>query len=447
MGERLTNTTFEEVATTRREVLKKAVAGAAALGAVPLWARPAGAYSRITPRPLRIGFFGSFTGPLALSGLDLRRGFELFVAARRGRLLNRPVQVIYEDDASSPGLALTKVRKLTEQDRVAIVAGGVNAAAGPPVFDYVNEAGMPWINSLIATDDLTQRLAQRNTYMIRIGESASQAAHYFGEYARRTLRYDRVAVIGSDFLFGYQNASGFQDVFQRMGGRVVQKVWVPLGAPDHTPFVTRLEREVDAVYAVFAAIDAVRFMTTYQQLGLKNSIPLIGNYTLTDEVVLASSGLPRSAAEGVVTAARYSAVIDSPLNRDFQRRYNARYRGQSVGSSTAADGWITGLAIEAGMRRRNGDTSNRRKFAAAFVGLQMNTPRGQMEIGRDRSTFSPVYIRRVRATSGRVPPGYGLPLMNQVVRTIPRANQYWRFQVAGYLARPPYSRDYPPTRG
>ena len=446
MDEAVADAAAHEAPTTRRDALRKAAAGAVALGAVPLWAKPAGAYSRMAPRPLKIGFFGSFTGPLALSGLDLRRGFDLFLAARNGRLLNRRVEVVYEDDSSNPGLALQRVRKLTEQDRVAIVAGGVNAAAGPPVFDYVNEVGMPWINSLIATDDLTQRLASRNSYMIRIGESASQAAHYFGEYARRTLRYGRVAAVGSDFLFGYQNVSGFQDVFQRLGGRVTQKIWVPLGAPDHTPFVSRIDRDVDAVYAAFAAIDAIRFMTIYQQLGLKNNIPLIGNYTLTDEVVLASPGLPRSAAEGVITAARYSAVVDNPLNRDFQRRYNAVHAGRSVGSSTAADGWITGLAIEAAMRRRNGDTSNRRRFAAAFVGLRLNTPRGRLEIGRDRSTFSPVYIRRVRSTTGRVPPGYGLPLMNQVLRTIPRANQYWKFQVAGYLARPPYSRDYPPTR-
>ena len=447
MDERLTDgATATEGRSTRRELLEKAAAGTLAAASVPLWAKPAGAYSRQTRRPLKIGFFGSFSGPLALSGLDLRRGFDLFLNARGGRLLGRPVEVIYEDDNSNPALALTRVRKLTEQDRVAIVAGGVNAAAGPPVFDYVNAVGMPWVNSLIAADDLTQRLADRNTYMIRIGEAASQAAHYFGEYVRKNLRYTRVAVIGSDFRFGYQNASGFQDVFQRLGGRVVQKVWIPLGAPDHTPFVSRLERDVDAVYAVCAALDAVRFMTVYQQLGLKDRIPLIGNYTLTDEVTLASPGLPRSAAEGIVTAARYSAVVANPQNREFQRRYNAVHQGTSVGSSTAADGWITGQAIEAAMRRRRGDTSNRRKFAAAFVGLELNTPRGALEIAKDRSTISPVYIRRVRPTAGRVPPGYSLPLMNEVVRTIPRANQYWKFQVKGYLARPPYSRDYPPTR-
>ena len=446
MGERLDGETATAAGSTRREVLEKAAAGALAAGGVAMWAKPAGAYSRITARPLKIGFFGSFTGPLALSGLDLRRGFELFLEARGGRLLGRPVEVVFEDDASNPGLALTKVRKMTEQDRVAIVAGGVNAAAGPPVFDYVNAVGMPWVNSLIATDDLTQRLAERNTYMIRIGESASQAAHYFGEYVRKSLRYTRVATVGTDFLFGYQNVSGFQDVFQRLGGRVVQKLWVPLGAADHTPFVSRIDRDVDAVYAAFAAIDAIRFMTVFQQLGLKGNVPLIGNYTLTDEVTLASTGLPRSAAEGIVTAARYSAVVDNAQNRDFQRRYNAKHQGASVGSSTAADGWITGQAIEAAMRRRNGDTTNRRKFAAAFVGLKLTTPRGPIEIGKDRSTYSPVYIRRVRETSGKVPPGYSLPLMNEVVRTIPRANQYWKFQVAGYLARPPYSRDYPPTR-
>jgi branched-chain amino acid transport system substrate-binding protein len=447
MDEPMTEAELAGGAATRRDVLKQAAVGAAVLGSVPLWARPAQAGRAATTKPLKIGFFGSFTGPLALSGLDLRRGFELFLEARGNTLLGRPVEVVFEDDASNPALALQKVRKLTEQDRVAIIAGGVNAAAGPPVFDYVNSVGMPWINSLIAADTLTQKLASRNTYMIRLGESASQAAHYLGEYARKTLKYKRVVTVGTDFLFGHENVSGFQDVFQRLGGTVPQKLWIPLGASDHTPFISRIDRNVDAVYAAFAAVDAIRFMTTYQQLGLKGTIPLIGNYTLTDEVTLAATGLPKGSADGVITAARYSSVLDSAENRDFQRRYNAKYSGVSVGSSTAADGWITGQFIEAAIKRRNGDTSNRRKFTAAFIGLKLDTPRGQLEVAKDRSTICPTYIRRVVPTTGKVPPGYSLTTMNQVLRTIPRASQYWKFQVAGYLARPAYSRDHPPARG
>lgn len=430
---------------TRDDFLKRAGAGGLVIVGLPSLADPALAAYRATRKTLKIGFFGAFSGPLALSGLDLRRGFDLYLTTRKGQLGGRPVEVVYEDDAGNPAQALTKVRKLVEQDRVTILVGGVSAATGPPLHGYVNQVGMPWVNSLIAADVMTQRLP--NSYMIRLGESASQASHYFGEWVRKTLKYERVAVIGSDFLLGYEVAAGFQDVFQRMGGSVVQKSWAPLGTADFSPFLSRIERDVDAVFAVFASFDAVRFITQYYQFGLKSQIPLIGGWTTADEVVLAAQGLPVEAALGITTAGRYSAVLRSKANDEFQRRYNARYRGESVGSSTAADGWTTGLAIELALKRRP-DTSNRRKFAAAFKGLVIpNAPRGPITIGPDLNPVHNTYIRRVTLSGRNLPPGYTLPLANTVIVTRRNTNQYWKFDKDSYLSRPPYSRDHPPTRG
>jgi branched-chain amino acid transport system substrate-binding protein len=433
--------------TTRGEFLKRAGAAGAVVAAVPMWARPAGAFPRLTQNPIKIGFWAPLTGGLSIGGIEARRGFDLYLEKIGARILNRPIQVIYEDDAGNPALSLQKVRKLTEQDKVSIVVGGLNAASGPPVFDYCNSVGMPWINGAIVTDDLTQRLASRNTYHIRVGKSGSQGSHYLAEWVRKNRPAIRnVAVVGADFLLGYETCGGFQDVFQRSGGAVVQKIWVPLGTADHAPFVGRVDRDVDAIFLAMDSLNSIRFLTTYAQFGLKSRIPVFTGYVTGDETVLGAPGLPAESVLGNISESTYVGILQNTANYDFQRRYNAKYTGVSVGGSTAVDNWTALQFIEAAIKRRKGDVSNRRRLTQAFIGLKLRTPRGEIEIGADRNAITNTYIRRVDRAQGQLPPGYSLPYKNTILATYPRSSQYWKFSKEAYLLRPPYTRDHPPTK-
>ena len=54
-----------------------------------------------------------------------------------------------------------------------------------------------------------------------------------GDYAAKDLKLKRVAGIADDFAFGHENVAGFLRVFEDSGGKVVQKLWPPLNAPDY----------------------------------------------------------------------------------------------------------------------------------------------------------------------------------------------------------------------
>ena len=76
-------------------------------------------------------------------------------------------------------------------------------------------------------------------------------------------------MLGMDNPFGHEQIGGFQRVFEDAGGRVVQKIWVPLNALDFAPYLGQVPRDVDAVCAVFIAGQAVRFVKQYGETGLK----------------------------------------------------------------------------------------------------------------------------------------------------------------------------------
>ena len=107
---------------------------------------------------------------------------------------------------------------------------------------------------------------------------------------------------------------GFQKTFEENGGKIIQKIWVPLTAQDFSPYLSQISKDADAVFAVFCGRAGLQFIKQYQEFGLKGKIPLIGGGTTTDEHALPSMG---DEAIGVITALHYSEALDNPANKKF----------------------------------------------------------------------------------------------------------------------------------
>jgi branched-chain amino acid transport system substrate-binding protein len=163
--------------------------------------------------------------------------------------------------------------------------------------------------------------------VVRLGWASSQPSHPFGEYAARTLGYKKVAVLGSDYAFGYEVVGGFQKTFEEAGGQVIQKLWAPLGTADLSPYLTQIKREADAAFVVVVAASALKFPSQYQDAGLRGRLPVIGGAVITDESILPTFG---DEALGIVTPLMYSAALDTPVNRRFVAEYRKRFQQGAV---------------------------------------------------------------------------------------------------------------------
>jgi len=201
---------------TRRTLLK---GGAALAGAA--WA---GAFSDIRsivyaqggPPPIRIGFLPALTGTAAPSGRDMLDGLTLYLAQHNSTIAGRPVQLIVEDTGGNPTNTLTKTRKLVENDRVHILIGPLLANEGYAIRDYVTERKVSTLLPVVSADDLTQR--KRSPNMIRTGWSSSLPSHPFGEYAYTTLKYRKIAMLGTTTPFPLRSTGGSSGPSRRPAG-------------------------------------------------------------------------------------------------------------------------------------------------------------------------------------------------------------------------------------
>jgi branched-chain amino acid transport system substrate-binding protein len=382
--------------------------------------------------PIKIGFMSSLTGPLSPNGKDMLNSFELFLEEQGGKLAGREVKLITEDDAGNPATGLTKLRGMAEGQEIQILVGPLSAAVGYAIRDYIDTKKLPAIFPIVSGEDITQR--KRTPYIVRTGWSSAQPSHPFGKWVYDNLKYRRVAIIGYDFAFGWEVASGFHRTFEESGGQVVQKLWPPLFTADFGPYIAQLKRDVDAVYAVFSGADALRFAKQYEDAGLKARLPLIGGGTFTDEHVLRTMG---DEVLGVITALHYSAALNNPVNQKFVQTYEAKVK--QIPSYYSEGTYVAGLQLKRALESIGGDAENTERLVGALRKVELtDTPRGPIRFDEYGNPIQNIYVRKVERVGGK--------LQNTVIYTFPNVSQFWTYKADEYLKNPVYSRDYPPCK-
>jgi len=405
---------------TRRQVLG-ILGGAAAAAAAGrrAWGAEKG--------PIRVGYFAPFSGPFAQNAKDMWDGFRLYFDEIGMQAAGRKIELLSEDSWVEPAQALTKVRKLVEQDRVHVVAGGLLAPTAYAVEGYITSQKIPFVVPIMSADDVTQR--KISPWYVRPAWTSSQPTQPFADYCYKTLGFRRVAGINFDFAFGWESFAGFQRVFEDLGGKVVQKLWSPATVNDFAPYLPTLKRDVDAVFATFSGNAARQFLKQSAEYGIKGKIAIIGQGTLTDEHVLFSMG---DEAIGVMTALHYSAALDNPANKRFVAAYQ-KFAGKIPGYYSANNYTAARMIVEA-LKAVGGDVENREAFMAAIKKVEIaDDPRGPIKLDAYGNPIQNIYIRKVERVGGQ--------LQNTVIYTYPSVSQFWTYKPEDFLKHPVYDRD------
>jgi len=398
-----------------------------AWGLIVLVARPSAAAETI-----RIGYLGPQTGIFAQAGKDMLDGLKLSLEQIGYQAGGRKIELFEEDTEGNSATAIAKYRKLVSHDRIHVLTGVLLANVGNSLVPLIERDQLPTL-FLTTPDDLTKRKIAK--WLLRSNFAASQIMHPLGDYAAKTLKYRRVATIAMDNPFGHEEIGGFQRVFEDSGGKVVQKIWVPLNALDFAPFLAQVPPDIDAVCAVFVAGQAVRFVKQYGESGLKSKIPLIGTGVMTDESALRGMG---EEAIGIVGALLWSPTLQNPANQTFMKLAEAKF-GRTPAYFHAVM-YSSGRWIAEAAQSLNGQVEDREKLVAAIRRAIEATPdpRGPIKLDEYGNPTENVYIVRVDKQGGK--------LVNTIVHTYPLVSQFWTYKPEEFLKNPAYSRDYPPLK-
>jgi branched-chain amino acid transport system substrate-binding protein len=418
-----------------RVVVKRIVAGLVV--AVVSFA-VAGVASGQGQATLKIGVPIALTGPIAEQAQEMVHGYQLYLNQHGNMLGGVPTKIFVEDTQADPAMVIAKTRKLISSDRVDFIGGGALALESLAISQVTTPRHMAFITPISSADDLTQRKFVPT--FARLNLTSSQPNLYFGQWAYQNLHYKRIAIIAQDYAYGWESAGGFQYAFEKSGGKVVQKTWVPLTATDYAPFVRQLTANVDAVYAILVGAHVPRFEKAYNQFGLGGKIPLIGGPDIADEDALQAAGQD---AVGITIVHEYSKDLPNEATQKFIKDWQAAYGGQTPsywGESTyTVAHWVD--AALTSYREKNGLSAaaipgwidkNPQQFIAAVAATTLDSSRGKLRLDSYHNPVNDLYVMKVDK-----------PNHKTVLATIPNASQFWIEPPQQFLSHPVFSRDFP----
>jgi branched-chain amino acid transport system substrate-binding protein len=373
---------------------------------------------------IKIGIIGPNSGPYSVIGEEVRNGFDLFFAEAGAQAAGKKIELLYEDAQAKPDVGLTKVKKLVELDKVDFLAGIVSSSVAYAVRDYVVSKGVPLLVSVASADGLTQ--AQGAPNIFRTNGSGSQDSHPFGKWLY-DQGYRKLIVMAPGYAMGYEQTGGFNRTFTAAGGKIVKTLYPPVGAADFGPFLTSFTpSSADAIAAVFAGSDAIKFVKQFAEYGLKGRVPLVGTSLLTDDLILAQEG---EAAVGIVTSGHYSETLDNPTNKAFVAAYQKRFRRPPTLYSEAS--YVGARVIRDAVEAVKGDVSNKSAVLEAVRKAEFDAPRGRFRFDGMNSPIHTVYIFRVEKKEGR--------LVNNAIAKYENVSQFYTWEPKQFMAMPNYS--------
>ena len=385
---------------------------------------------------LRIGFIAPMTGIFAQVGKDMVNGFQMYLDEHGGKLGGMDVKFIVEDDQAKPDAGVTKAKKLVLQDKVHMFIGGVLASTGYALAPVSSELKTIYIASIPAADDLTQRQASKYPLFFRTGWSSSQPNHPYGQWAC-DQGYKKIVAVAADYAFGYEQVGGFQKTFEDCGGKIIQKIWPPLGTKDFGPYIPTIKADADAVFSMMVGPMSLQFPKQLRAAGFKK--PILGGGTSYDEFALPFMG---DEVVGDVSALQYSAALETPKNEAFVKAYRSKY--SKVPSYFSEANYSTAQLIDVVMKEANGKWPGSEAFIKMASAVKLDTPRGPVSFDDMRNPVQNIYIKKVEKKQMF---GYDkAELWNTVIKTYPNVSQFWTYGKDKFLAQPVYSRDFPPCK-
>jgi len=377
---------------------------------------------------IKIGFVGSLTSIGEDIGKNMLNGMNLYLDQVHHTMAGKKVEFIVENDESSPAKGAAKVRKLVNEDKVSVLTGFVLSHILYAAAPVVEELKTPLVVSVAASDDVTQR--KRSRWIVRTSYSSSQAAHALGEYAFKKLGYKRVITVAADYAYGWEVVGGFQQCFEEAGGKVVQKVWTPLGFKDFTEFIKKIRSsDADAIFLCMVGPPAQIVPRQLRSAGIK--LPLLGTAHTFDESFYPSM---KDEVEGSIGANPYSVALETPANQKFVKAYRNKFGSDPAYLSEF--GYTAMMAINKAVDEVKGKVNDKGKLMDALKKTALtDAPRGAVKLDAYGNVVDNIYVYRVERIKGK--------LQNTVIDKFPMVSQFWKYNPEKYLSQPSYSRIFP----
>jgi len=315
-------------------IIASLVLGACA-PATPAFTPPTDAIGVVTippGDPIHIAFWGVIAGPDATLGEDSKRGVEIAIADRGGKLLGRDIKLTAEDSGCNAEGGTTAATKLSVDTSIVALIGSScssEAAAGVPILTKAGFVTVSPSNTRPQFTDPAQRgpggaLEKDFAGYLRTAHSDAIQGAVAAKFAWEYLQAKKAATIhdGSPYAEALQQV--FADEFRKLGGTITSQEAIGPTDTDMRPVLTKIAADKPEVvyYPIFVAAGGFVTAQAKEVAGLETAV-LMGADGMFSPDFIKGAG---PAAEGMYLSSPDFTAF-GPGYQDFLNKHKAKYGG------------------------------------------------------------------------------------------------------------------------
>ena len=229
--------------------------------------------------PIKLGLIAAITGPSAVSGESITRGLTIAlekINANGGVMGGRPLELVIRDDESTPAKGVAAARELIEQEKVALVFGGLDSPVSLAMLPVFHELEVPYMGVWAAATGITRNEFDPN-FAFRVSANDNIVDSYLMRYAKQELGAAKVGLVLINNPWGESNQAGFEEWAPKYELDIVGIEKFNDGDTDISPQLGRLqEGGAEALLMVANAAPSAVAMKSLLRLGW--DVPVVSHW-------------------------------------------------------------------------------------------------------------------------------------------------------------------------
>jgi branched-chain amino acid transport system substrate-binding protein len=265
-------------------------------------------------KEIRIAQWGPQTGPAAPWG-SVARGSDIAfkLINEAGGINGRKFKYFIRDDQYNPAQTKAAVKELVEREGIFAFVGGVSAACGMAVKDYLAENKIIWVAPSTA---IVEYVFPVNPYIFAVYPLYEDEASILTKYTIEKLQLQKIAFFYQNDAYGKSGLTGAKARLKALKMKLIEEVSVEPGEKDLSSQMLRLKNsKAEAVIMWVNPTSAAIALKTAATIGFKPH--WISSNTLSDYPLM--NKITGGLWEGVITGAfALPPDTNSPLMNKYR---------------------------------------------------------------------------------------------------------------------------------
>jgi branched-chain amino acid transport system substrate-binding protein len=365
---------------------------------------------------LRIGFLNTTSGPGAIIGNDMGRGWQLGLEHQGwtkdgDKLGGVPTRVFAADDQQKVEVGIAETDRLIKSAKVHLIAGNIWSNVLMAMYKPAVEAKVGVLSTNAGPSPLAG--AACTPYFLSTSWNNDQMPEAMG-MVLSDMPIQRLALMAPNYQAGKDAIAGFERAYKGKAA-IADRILFKLGESDFQADISKLRAlKADAVFLFAPGAMGVAFMKQWAAAGANREMKLYDVFTVNWVTV----GPIGDAALGSFHTNFWDPESPEPANQKFVKGFQAKFG--RMPSHFAAQAYDAATLIAAAVTKLGGKTDDVLALMKAMRKTEFASVRGKFAFNVNGMPIQNFYLREV------VKDAAGKPTI-KTIRTVATAykDAYW----------------------